>query len=140
MSADLLTSIKKHFGYLLKDYGFKLIEAEDFNSFDNAVVTLSSSDLHIRFVRERGKISVQIASIPFRERYFEFDFIWLVIEKRSLSEIPNEMDIETLSKFLKRHYFDIQEKFSKEKIEATITELEAVKEEWLRRKYPDAYD
>jgi len=56
--------VKKHFHYLIEQYGFSVIHEEVFPSFDNAEVVFQSHDCRIRVLRERGEIYVDASPLP----------------------------------------------------------------------------
>lgn len=56
--------VKKHFHYLLDEYGFSLVHEEVFPSFDNAELVFQSRDCRIRVLRERGEIYVDASPLP----------------------------------------------------------------------------
>jgi hypothetical protein len=54
--------VRKHFRYLVEDYGFSVVEEEVVPSFDNRIVVLRSNDCSIRIVRDRGDVLIHVAS------------------------------------------------------------------------------
>lgn len=65
MSANipLKQEVTEQLPWLFQDFGFQVVE-DDFDpkSFGNSFVTLESSGLRVRFVRDRGQVSAEIAS------------------------------------------------------------------------------
>ncbi len=64
-SIPLKQKVTELLPWLFKDYGLRVVE-DDFDpeSFGNSLVVLKSSDLVVRFVRDRGQVSAEVAS-PF---------------------------------------------------------------------------
>lgn len=61
MSHDIFfDQVRKHFRYLIEDYGFSVVEEEVVPSFDNRIVVLRSNDCSIRIVRDRGDVLIQV--------------------------------------------------------------------------------
>lgn len=52
--------IHKHFSYLFTELGFKLISEIHFEHFDNWVIVLGSSEFCIRFLQDRGEITLAL--------------------------------------------------------------------------------
>lgn len=67
MSADtpLKVAVIESLPWLCEDFGFRVVEDHfDALSFGNSFVTLESSGLRVRFVRDRGQIYAEVASRP----------------------------------------------------------------------------
>lgn len=136
MVENLLKIIPDAFQFLLNDYGFVLTESKKLNAFDDAFVTIKSKCFLVRFVRERRTISVEMASTSLPNKFHEIDFVWELIENRRISD---DISLEKLAEFLRNNYNEVQKLFSPEEYEKTEYELRKLKQEWLKRKYPDEY-
>jgi hypothetical protein len=52
--------IEEFFGYLFKDYNFTVFSETYFESFSNWVIVLLSDSCRIRFLEDRGEVSIAI--------------------------------------------------------------------------------
>ena len=82
MSEDLLQAVKTTLLPLVEAQGFRAVESRISDSFDNAFVTLQSSELLIRITRERGLIEVDFGPATEPGTWFDSD---VVLERLGLS-------------------------------------------------------
>ena len=55
--------LKKHFGYLVDEYGFSIIYKEDMPQYNGAFsVSYEKENVQIRIVRDRGQIFIDFTS------------------------------------------------------------------------------
>lgn len=62
-SVSLKQEVNEQLPWLFQELGFRVVE-DDFDpkSFGNSFVTLESSGLRVRFARDRGQVSAEVAS------------------------------------------------------------------------------
>jgi hypothetical protein len=136
MSEDLLNIVRSRFSYLFDELGFVVDKIEEFDAFDNSILLIKSKDFYIEFERDRGIISAAIASIKFPNKYFELSFVKRLIENRDVSY---SIKLDDQIEFLRKNYLIIKKVFSKKEFEKNSSKLKALKQEWLKWKYPDAF-
>ncbi|HOJ06946.1 MAG: hypothetical protein D8M51_11625 [Ignavibacteriae bacterium] len=122
------------FKILFEVYGFELIESKKWDAFDNAEVKIKSNDFYLIFVRDRGIISVELASIQKPDKFYELDFIKELIENQAVNE---DISFVQLIEFFINNYEKISELFLPDRIAKTEFKLKELKQEWIKKKYPD---
>jgi hypothetical protein len=59
--SSLKTLVENYFGFLLKDYGFRVIHQEEYPEHQgNALVVLESNTCRVRFTTERGQVFMDL--------------------------------------------------------------------------------
>jgi hypothetical protein len=59
----VVDQIRKYFDYLFDANGFEVISETYFQSFGNWVVVLQSDDCRIRFLQDRGEVSIAVGPV-----------------------------------------------------------------------------
>lgn len=58
-----LQQINRYFSYLFDDYGFTVSEVQDYASFGNWMVLLTSDKCRIRFIEDRGQVTISLGPV-----------------------------------------------------------------------------
>lgn len=61
--------VKKHFGFLIREYEFHIEYKEEGKSFDNCMIILKSDKCCVRIVRDRGDALVEIGPSALKNYY-----------------------------------------------------------------------
>lgn len=85
-------------------------------------------------MRERGIISVEIASALLPQRFFELYFIQKLIDKH---HIADDDSFEERVEYFHKNYKRVNQLFFLQEYAKTKLELTRLKREWLKQKYPD---
>lgn len=56
--SEFIDLVKKHFGFLIEDYGFAIVYSEKLKSFGDLCVVLQSGDCRIRIATDRGVVEL----------------------------------------------------------------------------------
>jgi hypothetical protein len=136
--------VQKHFGYLVSDQGFEVVQRETFRHFDNAQVVFQSENCRIRVLVDRGEVYVDAAPLPPVEHcWIDLGTLIAFLKNDDLDnsydiEIPHQGDriarleaqIQQLAALLLDHCSQICSLFSREASDRLCTRL---KEFGLRR-------
>ena len=60
---ELLMFIAKHFAYLFKPPGYRIVDSEVSESFGNALLVLESDQLRLRFTRDRSQLLMEFQTL-----------------------------------------------------------------------------
>ncbi len=108
--------------------GMRLLSHEyDKHSFGNAVAVFQCGSLIFRFVGDRGQDFLEMASIIFPDRYYQFDDIDCAMGWKTLDEVLSKQEPEPLEDLLYRVNMNLsllEQSFSKERVDTTISILE----------------
>lgn len=63
MDTSFFDQVRKHFRYLVDEFGFSIAREEKFPHFDFAEVVLQSKDCQIRLSREKGDVFLHISPL-----------------------------------------------------------------------------
>ena len=72
---SLLKAIESDVLPILRSFGYKVSHNLESDSFDNAVVELTSEPLKIRFIRERGQVFLDVASTAPAAEWYDLDLV-----------------------------------------------------------------
>lgn len=96
---------------LISNYECRLIEkVEDPKNFGNELVTLSSSDLIIRYVSDRSDLRIEIASRSDSRQWFDLDIIYAHIERKK--NLMGKYSFEELNAYLLNNYHVVRALFA----------------------------
>lgn len=84
-SIPLKQEVAEQLPWLFQDFGFRVVE-DDFDpkSFGNSFVTLESPALRVRFIRDRGQVSAEIASGSEPRMWWNLEHVCELIAGRSV--------------------------------------------------------
>src|SRR5687768_16498503 len=94
------------FGFLIKQFGGTVIEERyDAKAFGNFFITLLVGDIFLRYVNDRGFLTIEIASKLDPEKWYNLSFVQgLLYNKTRINSdtrnLNNEQRIEELNDFL----------------------------------------
>ncbi len=101
-SISLKQEVAEHLPWLLEDYGLKIVEeAFDPLSFGNSLVVFESNDMRVRFIRERGQVTVEVASCSDPNTWWDLDHVCEIISGHSTS---SGSDLPVVASVLRRTY------------------------------------
>ncbi len=137
--------VKKHFHYLIEQYGFSVIHEEVFPSFDNAEVVFQSQDCRIRVLRERGEIYVDASPLPPIDYWVDLASIVKFLTQGTESwqyehiggdyESRIEWQLVRVAEKLRPYIMQVCELFRKEVFERKRSELEEFKQQQFIKKW-----
>ncbi len=80
MSGPLKEEVTSRLPWLFQDFGFRITYHDySYKEMGNSVVELQSDSLRLRFVRNMGPVSVDVASLSEPERWLELRSFWAII-------------------------------------------------------------
>jgi hypothetical protein len=130
-----LADVDAELPYLRREAGFRVVRTEDYGSFDNAEVLLTSSALALLIVRERGLVSIQVGpGGATAQPVFELPFVLeLAGDAAGAATVASwEPGLAKFQAPLERALPRIRQLFVPEHVEASTNWLRARKERWLR--------
>ncbi len=84
-SIPLKQEVTEQLPWLFEELGFRVVEDHfDPKSFGNSFVTLGSPGLQVRFVRDRGQISAEVASRSEPGKWWNLEHVCELIAGRSI--------------------------------------------------------
>ena len=104
-------------------------ESKSLESFGNIESLWEFGDLRLRFLKDRGKIFVDLGSKSDEAKFFIFDDIALLMKWQGLDEIikaVEPLDLVSSLGFIKRDYDTLTDLLSKKKYSSTAARLEAI--------------
>lgn len=91
---SLKQEINEKFPRLAQDLGLRFVKDEfDPDVFGNSYVILDSSDFLVRFVRDRGQNSIEVASHDEPDTWWNLEDVCAIVSDRP---IESSFDLETL--------------------------------------------
>ena len=76
VNVPLKQEVASHLPWLFEEYGFEIVEDSFYpNDFGNSIVTIASPTLWVRFVRDRGYISAEIASCSSPKEWWNLEHV-----------------------------------------------------------------
>lgn len=129
--------LKEAFSFLMKERGFSLIYEESyeknyFGDFGNGYAILASDDFKIDLILEQGNQQVGVRSINGPEYSIPIDMVRTFV----LGIDSLDSTIDELSKFLKEHFDEVKNMFSKDNVEETMKQLNRIGDKRAQRMFP----
>jgi hypothetical protein len=114
MARDLRDRVKRAFPYLDGANGFTLVEDQYYpDHFGNEVVVLESSDLRLRFTKDRCDVSVEIGSWAETEQWYPLsDVVDIIVRRVGGGEQNGPYDFNFLGSWLGTHLHRVRDSFS----------------------------
>jgi hypothetical protein len=105
MTEPLKVELEKRMPWLFQDLGFRVIYHDySYKDFGNSVAVLKSDVLLVRFVRDRSRIEVEVASLSEPERWMELGFLWYAI-----TGYRPEPELEGWAWFFRDHLAELED-------------------------------
>lgn len=123
---EILRFLIKSCSFLFKTYHFKFTDSGVSESFGDAYLVMSSTDVNIRFVSDKGKIFMDFQSRLLKKDYkswYSFDIVrkYIYNEKKYFSIMDKENSL-----FLEQNFKKIIEIFNPVNVNNTINELKKI--------------
>ena len=118
---------------LLVSGAFKIVEEEVADSFDNASVILEGDGLRIRFVRERGQISADLAASHRPGQWFDSRLLQQL--ETSFEPELSIVDPDEFVEWISERLDWLKVKFASSNYESTASQLRSFAEESARRRF-----
>lgn len=84
-SVSLKQEVTEQLPWLFQDLGCRIVEDSfDAQSFGNSFVTLDSPGLRVRFVRDRGQVSAELAALSDPATWWNLEHVCELISGRSV--------------------------------------------------------
>lgn len=130
--------VEKYFRYLVDEYGFSVVEKEQYDSFDNAKIVLRSKEFCIRVTREKGYVEID-AGPSSEEIWYGLATLVAYLTKETEElyyDIPDynddfdydariEWQVKKLAGILPKYYDRICELFREDSFDEKRAELKA---------------
>ena len=130
---EILRFIADFCGFLFERYGFRFVDSEVSASFGNAAIYLTSPDLELRFIRDRGQLFLDFRSVHIDSRkteaWYAFDIVRRLVTAKKTWDA--RMDEEN-AVVLRDHMDHIIRLFAADQAQGTVAELKKL--ERLRAK------
>lgn len=140
MSARFFNQVKKHFQYLIDQYGFSVVREQRFPHFDYAEVVFQSQECRISVFREKGVILVFISPpAPLEEHWVDLGTVITYLSHGTDDSwnfrIPDleynarvEWQLATLSRILRPYCAQLGDLFRPENFAQKKSELQALRD------------
>lgn len=131
---SLKQEVTEQLPWLFQELGFRVVEDHfDPRSFGNSFVTLESSKVLVRFVRDRGQISAEVASICEARTWWNLEHVCELIVGRY---VEPGFELSAVAALLRNHTSALADylgpKFAETKRELD-RRAEERKQAWLKR-------
>lgn len=130
---EILMFLAQHCSFLYERYEFRFVDSMVSSSFGgDAYVVLQSSDVRIRFVKDRGQFFLDLQSVgdPRKDKWYSFDLIRQLLiggnEQRPFMEAAN-------AEFLKSNIDEILDAFSSTSMPSTANRLRQLEKARAKR-------
>jgi hypothetical protein len=136
MEKRALHSIKPRFNALLQMHGFEVVETHDADSFGDSCAVVASDDLRLRFILDKGHLSVDVGSAVKPATWYDMDLVKSLIE-------GNATGGETLddrASFLEKNYSEVCRLFEEGNVDTTEKALKRLKKERAEQLFPQAFN
>ena len=134
--------VKKYFHYLFSEYGFTIIDVKYFEDFSNWVAVLTSDKYRLRFLEDRGTVTLAIGPLwdpPGWDAgpWFDLSFVIAYLNQEPFAWdydvlAPAEPQIERLSHVLRPYMDQICTVFSPDAFPEHHDELRRLWDKWYR--------
>jgi hypothetical protein len=126
MGRDLSERVKRAFPYLSGPNGFTVMEDQYYpDHFGNEVVVVESSNLRLRFTKDRGNVGAEIGSWAETEQWYPLsDVVDIVMRDSGGDEGKGPYDFDSLGSWLGRHLPRVLESLSGAQYKAMKESLE----------------
>lgn len=131
MKAKLQTA-EALFNFLRSDPGFQIVSEIESVGFDNACDTWKVSGLFVRFVCDRGQVSVEISS-TLTDKWNDLGLVRIMIENGDVTE---RQPLDELAAFFKANEALVVRLFSTDEITTTGAKLAELRQDRVRRIFP----
>ena len=136
VSRAFLPEVQRTFDRVLQGHGFGIVEAVDSESFDNGYVIAASPDFRLRFVRDRGFVSVEIARTSAPDDWYDAEVVRALVTG---GDPGQEIDLNRMSEFLDEHYSTLARMFRADAWPNTEAQIRRVGLERLQNTLPKAF-
>jgi len=126
---NLWKDIEALFGFLIKDFRFRITRTSEGRMERFEYVTLEDDELQIEFIREMGKIGIMVSSVKKSKFRFSLDLIKHLINREEYWCITN---LESHASFLKDKLNEIKYLFREQNIQKSNDELMKLSREEIR--------
>lgn len=130
MAEDLLENTESYLLPAIRELGMRVVDGEQFTSFDNASVTLAGPGIRLRIVRERSQVFADFGPPSEPQTWYDsavvMDFLGLS-NNAGFHDTNEESMLTGLASFMRSFHPHLQEAFSERCLPTTKTRLEALK-------------
>jgi hypothetical protein len=124
MTGPLNEELQNRLPWLFHDLGLRITHHEySHKQMGNSVVELESDSLRIRFIRDRSRIQVELASLSEPERWMDLGFLWY-----TLTGYRPEPELEGWAWFVRDHLGELADALGP-KLSQTKQQFERKQEE-----------
>lgn len=117
----------------ISEFGFHIVE-DDYQpeAFGNSFIVLENSDMRVRFVRDRGQLSLDFAPLHEPDNWWDARFVSQALNGRNASATDFEQGVDLCS-FLISNYDGIVDIFRSQNFPKTQKEFEEFGNERLQQ-------
>jgi hypothetical protein len=134
MTGSLRDEVNARLPWLAQEFGFRVAnDTYDHKHMGNSLVELRSDSIHVRFIRDRSLIQVQVAAPAEPERWFELGFLWF-----ALTGNQPDPELEGWAWFFRDHVAELSEALGPrfEETKASFNQRIKERSEIMRRHLP----
>lgn len=128
---DLLRLIETELLPRIAKRGFRVVQSEVTDSFDNASVILESPELRLRVLRERSQVFADVGPVAEPGTWFDsavvMDYLGLSADA-GFHDRDHHKVLQGIGAFVNAMWDDLRSRFAKEQLDRTKRELEELKE------------
>jgi AraC-like DNA-binding protein len=120
------------FDFLRSDPSFQIVSETESGGFDNACDVWKSLGVLVRFVCDRGQVSVEISSV-LTEKWHDLGLVRIMVEGGDAMERPT---LDELAVFFRANQAQLARLFSRDEIITTGESLAELRRQRARRMFP----
>jgi hypothetical protein len=105
MLGPLVDQINEGLPWLASEFSFRVTDqAYDYKGMGSSYVVLQSDSIHLKFIRDRGPVQLQVAAPTDPERWLDLGFLWFI-----LTGHRPEPELEAWARFFREHVGELSE-------------------------------
>jgi hypothetical protein len=136
MAKTFLSSVQHAFDFLGEDAGYRLLDSEEGDSFDNAEVYFGSDRFRVRILRDRGQVFIDFAPPDGPPYWFDMPLLLRYLGYEALADTyvrSAQRSLEVLANLLRPHLHELGDLYAQDRQERTLRDLKALQESSMGR-------
>jgi hypothetical protein len=134
---DFRRSVKPAFDFLVTEHGYRLVDFEVSDAFDNGLLIYVGQTFRVQVVRDRGFVSFTVCGLG---DYHDFGLDTLRHLIHDVKEFQGpfeavDVSVEMSARFLKENLAALERLFSPDRKEETIRRGDSLLDQWVEKKY-----
>jgi hypothetical protein len=131
-----LQTVEAIFNFLQKDPDFKVVSQSESDAFGNACDVWKTSGFSIRFVRDRGDVSVDIGANQITQDWNDLGLVKALLHG---NDVAHKFSLDELAQFLRVNCEAIARMFAEDEVDNTEELLAGLRQQRVRRMFPRAF-